>query len=670
MRPELKQGLTLFVVGIVATIVAIVCVHKLAILTESERLVEDIRTATLAPPEPQDPQVVIVGITEETLRQFPYRSPVDRDFLADLLRTLEARHPRAIGLDVLFDQATEPGKDARLRAVMTSLSAPLFVSYTDDPGVVDGEQRQFLDGFLPSNLRVRAELSADPLDGTVRWVYPGSAMPDGRFVPGFARGIAASLGVETPAIEQEAVWHGRPDRETSAFRVYPAHMVPVLPADWFRDKVVLIGEMVSLTDRHRTPFSVVYPGNTGKLAGIEIHAHAVSQFLNGRYSRKATQQTEVVSVLLAAALATMLSPLFKVLAKHLLLASGVLAVMWVSGFALYHFFGLMLPLIEPSIAFLLATGGANALIGHEARRQREFISQAFAQYVNPQLLDKISQDPKLLALGGESREMTVMFCDIRGFTTLSERYDAQGLTRFLNSFHTPMTDVILESGGTIDKYIGDAIMAFWNAPAHDRFHAEHACRTALEMRRKLIALNVVWRAEAEALGQPFEDVRIGIGLNTGTCHVGNMGSAHRFDYSVIGDEVNLASRLEGQTKTYGVDIIVGEGTAQAVQQLATLEMDLILVKGKTQPAKIFALLDDETLALSGEFGNLRAGVAAMLTAYRSGDWHSAKQILAECRENAPEQLKYFFALYEERIAAQKDDPPPADWDGVYLALTK
>ena len=670
MRPEIKQGLTLFVVGIAATIVAIVCVHKFAILTESERLVEDIRTATLVPPEPQDSQVVIVGITEETLRQFPYRSPVDRSFLADLLQTLEARHPRAIGLDVLFDQATEPSKDARLRSVMTSLSAPLFVSYTDDPGIVDGEQRQFLDGFLPRNLRVRAELSADPLDGTVRWVYPGSPMPDGSFLPGFARGIAASLGIETPAIEQEAVWHGRPDRETSAFRIYPAHMVPVLPADWFRDKVVLIGEMVSLTDRHRTPFSVVYPGNTGKLAGIEIHAHAVSQFLNGRYSRKAGQQTEVVSVLLAAALATMLSPLFKVLAKHLVVASGVLVVMWVSGFALYHLFGLMLPLIEPSIAFLLATGGANALIGHEDRRQREFISQAFAQYVNPQLLDKISQDPKLLALGGESREMTVMFCDIRGFTTLSERYDAQGLTRFLNSFHTPMTDVILESGGTIDKYIGDAIMAFWNAPARDHFHAEHACRTVLEMRKKLIALNADWRAEAEALGQSFEDVRIGIGLNTGTCHVGNMGSAQRFDYSVIGDEVNLASRLEGQSKTYGVDIIIGEGTAQAVPMLAVLELDVIQVKGKTQPAKIFALLDDEGLALSNEFGKLKADVVAMLTAYRSGDWRLARQILAECRGRAPEQLNYFFALYEQRIAAQEEVPTPADWDGVYVALTK
>jgi adenylate cyclase len=233
-----------------------------------------------------------------------------------------------------------------------------------------------------------------------------------------------------------------------------------------------------------------------------------------------------------------------------------------------------------------------------------------------------------------------------------------------------MTDAILSHDGTVDKYMADGIMAFWNAPVEDPAHAEHACRAALAMRSALVQLNDAWRAEAVAAGQPFREVRAGIGLNTGICIVGNLGSDQRFDYSVLGDDANVASRLEGQTKTYRVDIIIGERTADQVPHFALLELDLIQVVGKTKPVRIFFLLGDNLVAATGAFAALAAAHDAMIVAYRRRQWEEALAELETCRSQAPEALQYYYHLYEGRIAELCASPPPADWDGVYAALTK
>jgi adenylate cyclase len=263
-----------------------------------------------------------------------------------------------------------------------------------------------------------------------------------------------------------------------------------------------------------------------------------------------------------------------------------------------------------------------------------------------------------------------MFSDIRSFTTIAEGLDPHGLTTFLNRYLTPMTDVILSHEGTVDKYMADGIMAFWNAPVDDPKHAEHACRAALAMRSALVQLNDTWRAEATASGRSFREVRAGIGLNTGTCVVGNLGSDQRFDYSVLGDDANVASRLEGQTKTYHVDIIVGERTAGQVPHFALLELDLIQVVGKTKPIRIFFVLGDNAVATTAAFAALAAAHEAMIIAYRRGQWEEALTELEACRTQAPEVLQYLYQLYEERITDLRASPLPADWDGVYAALTK
>ncbi|ODR94562.1 hypothetical protein AUC70_07960 [Methyloceanibacter stevinii] len=285
-------------------------------------------------------------------------------------------------------------------------------------------------------------------------------------------------------------------------------------------------------------------------------------------------------------------------------------------------------------------------------------------------MERLADDPERLKLGGENRDMTLLFSDVRGFTTISEGLDAEELTRFLNDLFTPLSNIILDEEGTIDKFMGDALMAFWNAPLDDPNHPEHACAAALRMVDEMAVLNERWEKAAEEAGRPYKPVKLGIGLNTGVCCVGNLGSETRFDYSVIGDNVNVASRLEGQSKTYDLVIIVGEETAARAPDFAFLELDLLKVKGKTEATRIFGLLGDDTVRQSEAFGALTAKHQDFLSKYRAMDWDGAEVLLAECEALGGGKLKGLYALYRDRINAFRVTPPPENWDGTTQAMSK
>jgi adenylate cyclase len=236
-----------------------------------------------------------------------------------------------------------------------------------------------------------------------------------------------------------------------------------------------------------------------------------------------------------------------------------------------------------SLELLLLTAGITFYVYRQVETQRAEIRSAFGRYLAPAVVEDIIASPGKLALGGEVRELTLMFCDVRDFTSISEGLTASELTTFINELMTPLSDIILRQRGTIDKFMGDAIMAFWSAPLDVSHHARRACRPAIEMIGKTAELNRDWREEARAAGRPFTPVRIGIGINTGQCCVGNLGSNQRFDYSAIGDEVNVTSRLEGLTKLYGLPAVAGELTVNQCPGLAVLELDLIKVKGRARP---------------------------------------------------------------------------------------
>jgi adenylate cyclase len=267
--------------------------------------------------------------------------------------------------------------------------------------------------------------------------------------------------------------------------------------------------------------------------------------------------------------------------------------------------------------------------------------------------------------------MTLMFCDVRGFTTLSERFaeDPQGLVHVMNRLFSALTAVILKHGGTVDKYIGDCVMAFWNAPLAVPDHAARACAAALEMITAVNRLNAEFAAETAMAGSPVPKLDIGIGINTGSCVVGNIGAEQRFDYSVLGDPVNLASRLEGQSKNYGTRIVVGPETATMAADFAFLELDLIAVKGKTRAMHVYALMGGPETRKGESFNRLLERHHRLLERYRKQEWAAARTVLAECRELAPD-LSRLYDLYGRRIDRYEADPPEEAWGGVYAADTK
>ncbi|HJP20191.1 MAG: adenylate/guanylate cyclase domain-containing protein [Alphaproteobacteria bacterium] len=349
--------------------------------------------------------------------------------------------------------------------------------------------------------------------------------------------------------------------------------------------------------------------------------------------------------------------------------TGAITVSW----TLFAGYRLLLDPVSPSVVVLLIylSGSLINYLRSEAERQQ--VRGAFSRYLSPALVEQLADDPERLMLGGEMRNMTLLFADIRGFTTISEQFktDPQGLTNLINRFLTPMTDMILSRRGTIDKYMGDCIMAFWNAPLDDGEHVANACESALAMFQRLESLNAEIKAEREAEQKPFYPINIGIGLNTGECCVGNMGAEQRFDYSVLGDAVNLASRLEGQSKNYGVGIVIGEQTQIDARDYATLELDLIAVKGKEEAVRIFSLVGDRSKLDDPAFRTLVVRHEEMLHSYRAQQWHRAQQSLAECRRlDSAGEFEVLHGLYDERIAAYQADPPGPDWDGVFIATSK
>ena len=440
-------------------------------------------------------------------------------------------------------------------------------------------------------------------------------------------------------------------------------------ADTIAGRLVLIGTSAAgLLDVKTTPVSPVMPG-------VEIHAQILEAALTGGLLSQPLwgPLAEFLSAVILGLAVIWFAPMF---GPKSLVALGAFFATLLVGTSWYYYSQHRL-LIDATYPLLSTTAIYLTLIFSSFAReqaQRRQIRSAFGQYLSPALVEQLAQAPEKLTLGGEEREMTVMFSDMRGFTSISETYknDPQGLTELMNRFLTPLTNAILDRKGTIDKYMGDAIMAFWNAPLDDKEHQVNACEAALDMLEQVDALNKEREAEAQEGGHAYIPLNIGVGLNTGTCVVGNMGSDLRFDYSVFGDSVNLASRLEGQSKEYGFPIIVGSTTALAAKdRFAILELDFIMVKGKTEPEVIYAIAGREDTAQSARFQRLRNLTIEMLACYRSRDWEGALAAIERGRRtDEVHSLELLFNLYETRIRGYQKNPPPEDWNGAFALLTK
>ncbi|MDP2699679.1 CHASE2 domain-containing protein [Thalassospira sp.] len=456
----------------------------------------------------------------------------------------------------------------------------------------------------------------------------------------------------------------KPERYISASDVLHDRVGP----DELANTAILIGTSAAgLLDLRSSPLNPILPG-------VEIHAEMLEQMLLEHFLTRPywSAEAETLALLIAGLMLVFAIPRLGAVWPAIfgvVLIGGAIYVSWWA-------YQTHLMLIDPAYATitLMAVYVIGSFIGFmRTEGEKRQVRTAFASYLSPALVEQLAQHPERLKLGGETRDMTLLFCDVRGFTTISETFksDPQGLTRLINRLLTPLTDCILARQGTIDKYMGDCIMAFWNAPLDVPAHPVNACDSALAMFKALDVLNAERKAEAEAEGVPFLPLMIGAGINSGPCVVGNMGSDQRFDYSVLGDAVNLAARLEGQSKSYGVDIVLGPDTAAAAQdRFAIVQLDLIAVKGKTEAVRIFALLGDDTLRTDPTFIALSQNHEAMLAAYRSQNWDQAEHLIATCRSADIDSLETLYGLYEDRIASFRATPPGPDWDGVYVATSK
>ena len=434
--------------------------------------------------------------------------------------------------------------------------------------------------------------------------------------------------------------------------------------------IVFIGTSAAgLKDQHSTPLDQA-------TTGVTLHAQMIEQILLGDFLERPdwADGIEMLSILLMGGLIIGMFWVPRLGTTGASVLSGVMVVGTI-GFSWYAYTDLKLLFdpVYPSIVGVMVYSGTSFLRFLDTERERRRVRSAFSQYMSPTLVNRLAENPEQMKLGGEMRDLTLLFCDIRGFTSISERLDAQELTELINRFLTPMTKVIMEAEGTIDKYMGDCIMAFWNAPLNVLEHRRLGVLSALEMRRRLVALNAELALETAAKNEPPIELGIGIGLNSGICCVGNVGSEQRFDYSALGDTVNLAARLEGQCKTYGVEVILSEGTIEGLDDMATLELDLIQVKGKTEPIRIFTVLGDTDLAASAGFKVLEAHHRAMLDHYRAQQWDRARADIENARALSDEAglpLSGVYDLFSERITDYEGASPGEDWDGVYISLEK
>jgi adenylate cyclase len=516
----------------------------------------------------------------------------------------------------------------------------------------------------------------DP-DGAVRWYplavaygpyvfAPLSLVTLRHFLDNKPLGIAVShLGVKEVRLGRELIPVDRYGRlpinylgPPGAFPTYSAKTVleGKIPANALRDKIVLVGATaVGVYDMRVTPFSGVFPG-------IEIQATVIDNVLRRNFLRL-PPYAPLSELLLIMAFGVFLGLMLpRVSAAWVFLISLYLLIGYVAlNISFFQYWGINLDLFYPMLQIILVSTGVSVQSFLAEEKARASLKKAFQSYVAPSVVEEILKHPERLRLGGERRELTIFFCDIRGFTTLSETLEPEALAAILHDFLNPMSRIVVKHGGTIDKFMGDAIMALFGAPLFFPDHARRACDTALDMLDTLRAMDKEW------VGQGRPSIKIGVGINTGMVAVGNMGSDTLFDYTAIGDNVNLASRMEGLNKYYGSEIIISEFTASALDQEFVLrELDLVRVKGKKQPVAIFELLG--TAPPDPELAQFLQHYHQGLQLFRQRQWEESHTAFSSASELRPQD--HHCQRYLSLIKQYRVEPPGPEWQGLSVMKDK
>ena len=629
--------------------------------------------------------IVIVDVSDKTLEKLG-QWPIDRKEFADMIERLRHYQAGVIVFPILFSEPDRSGHDNEFAKSVGSGGIVLAQVPTNQTQRPDAVRRGF------------SAIGANPVPYTFSW--PGAVAPLKQFADN-----AAGVGTIASTPEIDGVIRRMPMVVSIGDQLYPSLPLEIIrtltddPSFQIKTgeagiEAVRIPQFKTInTDanariwidpssrfKHIDFLDVEQKDVEGKLVILGVSASGVASVVATPHGEKFVQDLQAQALLSVFAGTTperiAIAPTVELLAFALLGLFIILAiprfpVMWTIpwyivkfgaiGYSQYWLFTNYNQLWDAS--YIIVAGSilyfmivAQKMISEYLQKLQ--IKKQFGTYLSPAMVEKLQKNPELLQLGGETRELSIMFTDVRGFTSISEHYgaDVQGLTKIMNRYMTAMTASILEANGTLDKYIGDAQMAFWNAPLDDPNHARHAVDAAVKMLGKLKDFN------DEIAKEGVPPFGMGLGINTGSVVVGNMGSTQRFDYTCLGDNVNLASRLEGQSKNYGVYIILGPETAKQVKHIyKVIELDCIAVKGKKEGVKIYTILEDADWANNQEKTHLR-----FLSYYYDGNWGGAKKLAKELRECFNGKLEHYYDMMLERM----EDGPPKGFDGVYRATSK
>ncbi|MGC9964200.1 MAG: adenylate/guanylate cyclase domain-containing protein [Syntrophobacteraceae bacterium] len=609
--------------------------------------------------QPPPSELLLVGIDEPSFQELHLSWPWPRSLHARLIDRLSAAGARLVLFDVLFTEPSDPENDAALASSMKRAGNVVLAETCDYTN----------DRLFSRVINIRPlKLFADSARAT------GLAMiePD---PDGVVRHFQMELEGETtlPACAIQAIGKSGPPRESSGLIKFvgPSRSIDTLsysqilddehpvPAERIRGRIVLVGRQLQASpvpleqaDLFPTPF---FESTGIYTSGVEIHANILHNLLSGQWVREISSTAKLTACLgyflLFSVMFTAITPL------RGLVPLGISSLGLT---ALCYWFFYALDFWVPPVTFVFGTASlytCNVVLQHLAEsRQKKWLRSAFNRYVSPAVVESIVNKPGSLELGGKEIQATIFFSDLANFTSFSERLRPEDLVKLLIEYFTPMTNIILDHRGGLDKFIGDAVMAFWGAPLPLENHAQYACEAALKMKETIADLREGW------LQRRLPLLHARMGIHSGPVVAGNVGSMERFNYTVLGDTVNLASRLEGANKFYGTTILISEDTVQlAGPEFLTRELDLIRVKGRQAPVKIYELIGkrgEKELPFLDVF-------AQGLAAYRKRLWDLAEQHFGSIAEQDPPSRTYL-----ERCRLYRTDPPPENWDGVFTQKTK
>jgi len=667
----------------------------------------------------QPSPTVVLALVDEKSLDTEGRWPWPRSKIATLIDKLSQDGAKVIGLDIGFLEPDENAQDLALANAIKQSSAAVILGYffhmneSDlnyrlDPSDIDQQFKRiqaskypfvmyadpdmavvpFLQAYAPeSNLKMFTDVAAasgyfslrNDQDGVVRWLPLVIQGGENLFPPLPVSMLwhyldKPQLTVKVGRYGVEGIQMGKqliPTDETGQLlinylgppKTFPHFSIGnilrgQIPKGTFTDKIVLVGATATGTyDSRHTPFSTVYPA-------VEIHATVIDNILTQNPITKPHWSTvyDLIAIIILGALIGIALPRLNAL-KGLLLAAGLFVLHIVMVRWLFVHAGVWLNLVYPLFALSTNYTLLSAYDYFTEERERKKIKQAFTHYVSPVVIEEMLKDPERLKLGGDEKVLTVLFSDLQGFTAASERYTPSQMIELLSEYYARMTEQIFAYEGMLKEYVGDELMAIFGAPIEQHDHAQRACAAALVMREQRAAL----RAEWAKLDRPPLIARTGI--NSGLMLVGNLGSKYRFAYGVLGDHVNLGSRLEGLNKEYGTDILIGENTAALVEKSFLLrEIDMVRVVGREQPVRIYELLAAAASSLPHEQEKAFSAYAAGLEAYRDQSWNDALVLFQESlslwRGDIPSQTML------ARCQFYREVPPPKEWDGVFEALHK